>query len=75
MTAYEIGVQGQIDARWAVWFDGMDITHSVDEDGESITTFRGSVSDQAALRGLLSRIWDLNLTLVSLHRLQGGRAH
>lgn len=74
MTAYRIGMQGQLDARWTGWFEGMTVVHGVDEAGDPVTTLCGSLADQAALRGLLSRIWDLNLTLLSVTRVeQDGR--
>ena len=62
---YEIRVRGRLDARWAEWFSGMAISYAHGPDG-AICTLTGRVVDQAALRGILDRIWDLNLTLVSL---------
>jgi hypothetical protein len=60
--AYEIRVKGHLDSRWAAWFDGMALAH--DEDGT--TRIRGRVADQAALHGLLHRMRDLGLPLVSV---------
>ena len=60
---YQIKVQGRLDENWSDWFSGMTITF---EGG--VTTFTGPVADQSALRGLLTRIWDLNLTLLSVTR-------
>ena len=60
---YQIRVQGRLDENWSDWFSGMTITF---EGG--VTTLTGPVADQAALRGLLTRIWDLNLTLLSVTR-------
>jgi hypothetical protein len=62
---YEIRLQGRLDSRWSVWFDGMDITS--DQDGTSV--LRGPVVDQAALHGLLSRLGDLGLPLISVARV------
>jgi hypothetical protein len=63
---YQIKVQGTIDPRWAYWFAGMTIA----TDGRtSVTTLTGSVADQAALRGILTKLWDLNLDLISVHRI------
>ncbi len=59
---YEIHLQGRLDPRWAVWFDGM--TVSADDDGT--TRLRGPVADQAALHGLLARLRDLGLPLLSV---------
>lgn len=63
-AAYRIEVEGQLDKSWAGWFSGMTLTY---QDEVSILT--GPLADQAALRGLLAKIWDLNLTLVSITRL------
>jgi hypothetical protein len=60
---YRIEVEGQLDKSWSGWFSDMTLTL---QDDLSILT--GPVADQAALRGLLSKIWDLNLTLVSVVR-------
>ena len=62
MDKVEIKVRGQIDRNWADWFGGLTITHT--ENGETVLT--GSVRDQAALHGLLSRLADLGLPLVSV---------
>jgi hypothetical protein len=60
---YEIQVLGILDESWSGWFGGMMIT--VEKD---VTTMCGSVPDQTALRGILDRIWDLNLALISVRR-------
>jgi hypothetical protein len=65
---YEIRVKGLLDEhRWAQWFDGMTITV---QDGETIIS--GPIPDQAALYGMLSRLRDLALPLVSLEKIDGG---
>lgn len=61
---YEIRVQGRLDRRWAAWLDGMTI--SPDTDGT--TLIHGPVADQPALHGLLSRLRDLGLPLISVNR-------
>ena len=63
---YQIQVQGTISQRWASWFEGMTIT----TDRALITTLTGVVADQAALRGILAKLWDLNLTLRSVARIE-----
>ena len=63
---YEITVKGTLDAAWADWFDGMIITRKTRRDGQSLTLLTGAVHDQAALREMLNKLWDLNLTLVSV---------
>jgi hypothetical protein len=59
---YEIRLQGHLGPRWATWFDGLSLTN--EEDGT--TVLRGAVADQAALHGLLHKLRDLGLPLVSL---------
>jgi len=65
---YEIRVQGHLDARWAAWFDGLAIAHGSDR----TTTIEGLVADQAALHGLLQRIRDLGLPLISVNHVAPG---
>lgn len=62
---YEIRVEGQLDQSWSDWFDGFTLT-SV---GDGTTTLTGSVVDQAALHGLLGRVRDLGVPLISVNRL------
>ena len=68
---YRIRVQGNLDKDWSDWFEGMAVTVEQANDGSPITCLTGAVKDQSALRGLLSKIWDMNLTLISLSRLEG----
>lgn len=60
---YEIRLQGHLETRWVEWFDGLSMT--LDEDGN--TLLRGLVADQAALHGLLKKVRDLGLPLLSLN--------
>jgi hypothetical protein len=60
---YEIRVLGQLNARWADWFDGMTIT--LDNNGNTLLS--GPVVDQAALHGLLKKVRDVGLTLLSVN--------
>ena len=62
---YEIRLAGRLDAHWAAWFDGL----AVSQESDGTTVIRGSVADQAALHGLLQRVRDLGLPLVSLTRV------
>lgn len=59
---YRIQIRERIDPHWAEWFEGMTLTYA----GEEGTTLEGVVIDQAALYGLISRLRDLGLTLVSV---------
>jgi hypothetical protein len=65
---YEIRLQGQLDRRWAAWFDGMTLTTS-----DGTTVLRGAVADQAALHGLLHKLRDIGLPLVSVTRRDNDR--
>jgi hypothetical protein len=62
---YEIRVKGNLDLRWSDWFDGFSITPVGDDE----TLLIGSVADQAALHGMLHKIRDLGLPLLSVQRL------
>jgi len=67
---YEIKVLGHLDSLWEQWFEGMTLaTIENGESGLACTLISGFVADQAALHGLLTRIRDLNLTLVSIRRI------
>lgn len=68
-NVYQITVQGQLDASWAVWFSGFTITPPDGPDAQTLTTLTGAIADQSALRGVLNRVWDLNLSVVSVIRL------
>jgi hypothetical protein len=63
--SYEIRVRGVLDSGWTSWFDGLELR--TDERGQ--TTITGPVTDQAALHGLLARIRDLGLPLLSVRRI------
>jgi hypothetical protein len=63
---YRIKVRGRLDARWSDWFDGMAIACEIGSGGLPVTTITGAVADQAALRGMLWKLWDLNLRLISV---------
>ncbi len=59
---YEIRLNGNLGTRWAAWFDGLAITNERD----GTTVLRGSVVDQAALHGLLQKLRDVGIPLISL---------
>jgi hypothetical protein len=74
-VAYQIQTRGRLDGNWSDWFNGMTI--EVDnQNGPPVTTLTGVV-DQPALHGILSRIRDLNLPLISVTRIEPskGKSH
>jgi hypothetical protein len=65
LLAYQIRIKGQLGSRWADWFEGLTITL---DGGDTLIT--GTVVDQAALHGLLKRVRDLGVTLVSVSHVE-----
>ena len=65
---YQIRIRGHLGPRWADWFEGLTITP--EDSGDTLLT--GPVVDQAALHGLLRRVRDLGLPLLSVVRLEPG---
>jgi hypothetical protein len=65
LARYEIRVKGALDDRWSAWFDDLRVTS--DQAGQ--TTIAGPVTDQAALHGLLAKVRDLGLELLSVRRI------
>jgi hypothetical protein len=71
--SYEILVQGQLDSLWGQWFEGMTLSNVENgESGVACTMISGPVADQPALHGLLIKIRDLNLKLLSVRRIKAG---
>jgi hypothetical protein len=66
---YQIRVQGHLDQQWADWFGGLRVV--LEENGDTVLT--GPVVDQAALHGLLKKVRDLGMPLVSVNRTEGGK--
>ena len=62
---YEIRLKGHLASRWAAWFDGLSLTNESD----GTTALRGQVVDQAALHGVLQKLRDTGLPLLSVTRL------
>ena len=67
---YEIRIEGHLDHRWAGWFDGLTLT--LEDNGDTLLT--GRVVDQAALHGLLRKVRDLGMPLVSVRRVSFSQA-
>jgi hypothetical protein len=71
-AVYAIRLQGHLDGRWAAgWFGGLTIT--LEADGSTLLT--GLVVDQAALHGLLKKVRDLGMPLLSVNRVESGQAN
>jgi len=70
-AVYQSRLQGQLDSQWEDWFGGMTIT--LEANGETLLT--GPIVDQAALHGLLKKVRDLGLPLVSVNRVQSAATH
>ncbi len=67
---YEIRLKGHLNHRWTGWFEGLIIT--LEEDGDTLLT--GPVADQAALHGLLKKVRDLGMVLVSVVQVRSNRS-
>jgi hypothetical protein len=63
---YEIRVKGHLSSRWAAWFDGLTLTRA----GDGTTLIHGPVVDQAALYGLLAKVRDVGLPLISVTQVE-----
>ena len=68
---YEIRLAGHLDSHWAAWFEGLIVSYESD----GTTVISGLITDQAALHGLLQRVRDLGLPLVSVIRVDGDPPH
>ena len=71
LTVYQIRVRSHLGSDWTDWFDGLTIT--LDEDGDTLLT--GPLVDQAALHGLLKKVRDLGMPLVSVNPVQSNESH
>ena len=68
-TIYRIRIKGQLDSQWTEWFEGLTIT--LEDNGDTLLT--GPVIDQAALHGLLKKVRDLGMPLVSVCIVESGQ--
>lgn len=68
---YQIRIKGHLGHHWTDWFDGLTIT--LEDNGETLLT--GPVVDQAALHGLLKKVRDLGMPLLSVIRVKAGQTH
>ena len=71
---YRIKLEGRINPEWSAWLNGLAI--SLEREQPPVTELSGVIVDQAHLRGILNKLWDLNLALISLERFRppGGTA-
>jgi hypothetical protein len=69
--SYEIRLKGHLDGRWVAWFDGLSLR--LERDGT--TVIHGPIADQAALYGLLLKVRDTGLSLVSVRRVDPDLPH
>ena len=67
-VVYQIRIKGHLDPRWTEWFGGLTIT--LEDNGDTLLT--GPVVDQAALHGLLRKVRDLGMPLISVTRVEPG---
>jgi hypothetical protein len=69
-TVYQIRIEGHLGSQWTDWFEGLTIT--LEEDGDTLLT--GPVVDQPALHGLLKKVRDLGIPLLSVNRAEPSQA-
>jgi hypothetical protein len=67
VSLYQITIQGNLGSNWFGWFDRMAITSP---ENSNVTILSGEIADQPKLRGILTKLWDLNLTIISVIKLQ-----
>ena len=68
---YYIKIRGHLDLKWQDWFDGITIKYPSNDE----TILMGMVEDQSALHGILVKIQNLGLTLLSVNRVEKGKEH
>lgn len=64
-TRYRLRLDGHLDGHWSAWFGGLTVAHESD----GTTSLTGSVPDQAALHGLLAKVRDLGVVLISVEAI------
>ena len=65
---YQIRIQGRLSEQWSTWLNGMAVV--LESEQPPVTKMTGAVIDQAKLRGIINKLWDLNLTLISVNRVE-----
>lgn len=74
-TQYQITVKGRVSESWSDWLQGVEIASYMGSDGNPVTVLSGAMADQAALRGLVTKLWDLNATLIAVQQITGAKEH
>lgn len=76
-SRFRIEVSGVIDETWARWLGVASIVHSTNDEGERVSLLFGCTPDEPGLRGIMAKLWDLNLEVLSIVKLprEGGRRH
>ena len=64
---YQIEIAGRLDQTWEAWLNGLTITQN--NEHPPVLTLTGPIVDQSKLRGVMNHLWDLNLTILALRRL------
>ena len=64
---YEIKVPGRLEEHWSEWLEGMTVQVESGDQGPTVTTLTGEVRDQAALQGLINRLYSMGLSLISVN--------
>jgi hypothetical protein len=63
---YQVEIKEQLDESWTEWFSDFELEYRSDDQNNPFTILTGEVMDQAALNGILTKIWNLNLTVLSV---------
>jgi hypothetical protein len=74
-ACYQIRIRGRVSQIWSDWFIGMAITTQAVDGKSQMTLLTGPIADQSALRGILCKIWDLNLTVLSVSEIEMNSEH
>lgn len=67
-SIYQIRIEGYVDPKWSSWLNGLTI--AVEDGQQPITSLTGLIVDQAKLRGIMNKLWDLNLAVISVKRIE-----
>jgi len=70
-SRYQIVIKGHLDHNWSDWFDGLNVAY----DAQDNTVLNGVIPDQPALFGILDRLRDMNLTLITVTRIHPNDHH